>query len=148
VAGSARRTTSTGDRQGPADRLDPERARVLVYVGGHRGERRSSSTPKNTADLVGSAQLVDLVLQGVDTLALIGRQAGPGATIDLGLVEPLAEGLTADALPASDMGDGPMAIPSFGGSERMPFGSPGSRIHPCASGGQRGGDGWRSFSVC
>src|SRR5271157_3505762 len=40
-----------GDLQEPADRLDPERARVLVDVGGHRDDRRSSSAPKKAAAL-------------------------------------------------------------------------------------------------
>ena len=68
--------------QGPADRLDPEAAAMLVDVAAHFGRSGSSSFAKNTRrrlqDLVRAAQLVVLLAQPLDLLALLaGRQIRP-----------------------------------------------------------------------
>jgi hypothetical protein len=74
---------------------------VLVDVADHRGERRSSSAPKKVAALlsilVGPAQLAVLALQALDPIALLVRQPAALAGVDLGLTDPVAERLGADA---------------------------------------------------
>ena len=47
------------------------------------------------------------------TRALLGRETGPGAAVDLGLVDPLAEGLGADARLAGAAGDDTLALDPF-----------------------------------
>src|SRR5450759_995344 len=60
--------------------------------------------------LVGPAQLAVLPLELFHPGPLLGREAGPLAAVDLGLVDPLAQGLGADAELARHPGDRPEAL--------------------------------------
>src|ERR1035437_1603442 len=61
-------------------------------------------------DLVGPPELAVLPLELDDAATLLGREAGPVAAIDLGLVNPLAQGLDSDAERAGHPGDGSGAL--------------------------------------
>src|SRR3954452_13803018 len=87
-----------GDRQHPADRLDPVDGAMLVDEGDHGLDRRvGSPPPKKPArlaqDLVGLAQLAVLALQRSDAFLLDRGRAGAPALIALGLANPAAQGL-------------------------------------------------------
>ena len=97
-----------GDRQHPADRLDPVDGAVLVDEGDHGLDRRSSSAWAKYAarlaqDLVGLAQLAVLALQRLDPLALVRGRPGAQALVALGLPHPVAQRLAraADLRPRS-----------------------------------------------
>ncbi len=68
-----------------------------VVIARTGGELRPEENRGALEDLVGPAQLADLPFEQLHPLALLGRQPGPLAAIDLGLVDPLAQGLGADA---------------------------------------------------
>lgn len=73
---------------------------MVVDEAGHRGDRRSSSTPKKTAALLrillAPAQLAHLALELLHVGALFGREAGHGAGVDLRLADPMTERFGAD----------------------------------------------------
>jgi hypothetical protein len=103
-----------GDRQDLADRLDPEGRPVLVDVVAHLLERRSSSAPKKAAallqDLAGPAELFVLPLELAHPDPFLGRETGPGAPVDLGLADPGAERLGADAELVGDAADDALVV--------------------------------------
>lgn len=82
--------------------------------GGAGGGRRHLAR-RHLEDLVGPAQFAVLALQNLDPFLFRGRQAAAGTAVDLGLADPLADGLRADAQLAGDVGDRAVANPSFGG---------------------------------
>ncbi len=56
-------------------------------------------------DRVGSSQLSDLFLKLLDPLCLVGGGAGPGALVDLGLLDPGAQSLGVDTQLIGDPAD-------------------------------------------
>jgi hypothetical protein len=93
AAGSWRRSRWTGRSAAACRSARPRKGLVLVDVGDHRVGRRSSSAAKKAdADfkgLVGSTELTVLPLQDLETLTLLGREAGPCAGVDLRASHPI-----------------------------------------------------------
>jgi len=56
-------------------------------------------------DRVGSSQLSDLFVQLLDPLCLVSGGAGPGALVDLGLLDPGAQSLGVDTQLVGDPAD-------------------------------------------
>ncbi len=107
-----------GDRQGPADRLDPERAAVLVDEAGHRVERRSSSAPKKVAALlrISLARRSSRFSRSSSLMRSRSSVVRPGARagVDLGLVDPVADRLGADAQLVGDLAHRAVALTLLG----------------------------------
>ena len=74
---------------------------VISRTGGRTPSRRSRG---GLEDLVGLAELTVLPLELLHPCTLLGRQTRPLAAIDLGLLDPIAQGLRADAELAGDPG--------------------------------------------
>jgi transposase len=96
------------------DRMPPPLPRDRPAV---QGSRCISSaidskclTPTGVGCLVGPAQLPVLPLELGDPPSLLGRGARPGAVVDLGLADPVAKRLGADAELAGDLGDHAEAV--------------------------------------
>src|ERR1035437_8141957 len=110
VAGFERHSRKKG--QSP-ESCRSARPRTSQRARRHRGSSRRSRVelPREEScsalqDLVGSAEFLVLPFELDDSAALFGREAGLGATVDLGLGNPVAKRLVPDAELAGDTTDG------------------------------------------
>src|SRR5690348_12103548 len=78
-------------------------------------ELRPEENRRALQDLVRPAELAVLPFELLDPLALGRRQAAPGAGINLGLADPLADRLGPDPQLAGNIGHRAVAITPFGG---------------------------------
>jgi hypothetical protein len=101
---------------------------VLVDVGGHRDDRRSSSAPKKAAALfkISLARRSSRFSFSSSTnpMALFGREAGFGAAVDLGLGNPVAHRLVPNAVLSGDPADGSLPLAALlDGLQDLPDGA-------------------------
>src|SRR5665213_2423766 len=114
AAGSVLRNTTTG--RSPASgrsarpRTSPGARRCSGSLAGAAVELRPEESRRALQDLVGPAELLVLPFEIAHPNPFLGRQAGPGALVDLGLADPVAEGLGADAELAGDAADDALIV--------------------------------------
>src|SRR5947207_842580 len=127
AAWSCTRSTWTGR---PATRCRSARPRSAPSAprrtrssSGARVELPREESRRRLEDLVGSAEFPVLSLELGDARSLFGAEPGPVPAVDLGLADPLAEGLRADVELPGDAGDVAVVLARLPGRlENQPHG--------------------------